>query len=470
MKVTNESMKIICFTSLLIFIILVKTYKNKQNIKKILEVMYITNEEVKMERNKWFISQIQKSLMPSTGCTEPIAIALNAAIARNEVKGEIKKAVLTVDPYLYKNAIGVGIPGCGRRGVKMCMAMGITCGNPQAGMNVLADTARDDQKKAEQLLDKIEVRVLQEGDVLFIQTELITECDRVRVVTLKEHNNIVDVAHEPYEPFCYRVESDEKKEIQKYGLDDFLEFAEKVSVDELEVLWEGLNMNRAISERGKGSGIGEYMCSLERKGYLGNSLVMKAHRMAGGGSYARMSGISMPVMTATGSGNQGITLFLPIDAAAVMMNASKEQELRALALAALVNILGKSYIGELSSVCACGVASGIGASLGICYMLGADRKQMLGAAKNILGTISGMICDGAKEECANKVAISSALAVEAAFLAMEGYISSGTSGILAEDLNSMYRNLGYFVHHGMESANRTMIQIMTGISETADKV
>ena len=101
-------------------------------------------------------------------------------------------------------------------------------------------------------------------------------------------------------------------------------------------------------------------------------------------------------------------------------------------------------------------------------MLGADKRQMLGSAKNILGTISGMICDGAKEECANKVAISSALAVEAAFLAMEGYISSGTSGILANDLNSMYRNLGYFVHHGMESANRTMIQIMTGTFEAAD--
>lgn len=421
-----------------------------------------------MDKNKWFISQIQKSLMPSTGCTEPIAIALNAAIAREEAKGRINKAVLTVDPYLYKNAMGVGIPGCGRRGVKMCMAMGIISGNPRAGMNVLADTAQGDQEKAEQILDKIEVKVLQEGSVLFIQTELITECDTVRVVTLKEHNNIVDVAHGPYEPFSYRGDSDEKKEIQRYGLDDFWEFANEVSVDDLGILTEGLNMNRAISEKGRGRGIGGYICSLEQKGYLGNSLVMRAHRMAGGGSYARMSGVSMPVMTATGSGNQGITLFLPIDAAALMMNIPKEQELRALALGALVNILGKSYIGELSSVCACGVASGIGASLGICYMLGADKRQMLGSAKNILGTISGMICDGAKEECANKVAISSALAVEAAFLAMEGYISSGTSGILADDLNSMYRNLGYFVHHGMESANRTMIQIMTGTFEAAD--
>lgn len=418
-----------------------------------------------MKRHEWLLKEIQKSLVPSTGCTEPIAIALNAALAREAVRGRINKVIITLDPYLYKNAMGVGIPGCDRRGIKRCVAMGIICGEPKAGMNVLSNVPQGAQEKAEKILDKVEVEILENKDFLFIQTELITDCDKVRVVTLREHTNIVEIRHAPYGPFHFSDDHLEMDEIQKYTLEDFLIFAGEVSMEELGYVREGLYMNRAIAEKGRRSGISGCLGILERKGYLEDSPVMLAHKLAGGGAYARMSGVSMPVMTATGSGNQGLTLFLPIDAVAARMEIAEEQELRAIALGALVNILGKSYIGALSSVCACGVASGIGASIGICYMLGAGKKEMLGAARNILGTVSGMICDGAKEECANKVALSSALAVEAAFLALEGYISSETSGILADDLNSMFYNLGYLVHYGMLHTNQAIIQIMADKSE-----
>lgn len=147
-------------------------------------------------------------------------------------------------------------------------------------------------------------------------------------------------------------------------------------------------------------------------------------------------------MTATGSGNQGITLFLTVDAAARYFSIPEEKELRAIALAALANVYIKSFIGPLSSVCACGVASGLSASLGVVYLLGGGEGEMVQAARNILGSVSGMICDGAKEGCASKVALSAGLAVEAACLALEGGGIHAQDGILDDSFDRLIAHLG----------------------------
>ena len=167
-------------------------------------------------------------------------------------------------------------------------------------------------------------------------------------------------------------------------------------------------------------------------------------------------------MTATGSGNQGITLLLTLEAVAQERNIPEETKLRAAALASLVNIYVKSFTGTLSAVCACGVASGLAASVGVVYMLGGDEIAMLGAMKNILGSISGMICDGAKEGCANKVELSSGLAVQAAFLAMQGMSIAEGDGILADGLESLFENLGHLIREGMQNTNRVIVEIMQG--------
>jgi L-cysteine desulfidase len=173
-----------------------------------------------------------------------------------------------------------------------------------------------------------------------------------------------------------------------------------------------------------------------------------------------MHGIPLPVMTATGSGNQGLTLFLTVDAAARTFNVSEERLLRALACAALANIYIKSFIGPLSSVCACGVAAGLSAAIGVVYLMGGSEKEMLQAARNILGSVSGMICDGAKEGCASKVALSAGLAVEAACLAMEGGGIHAQDGILDDSFDRLIEHLGELVCVGMGGTNDTIVHIM----------
>ena len=221
-------------------------------------------------------------------------------------------------------------------------------------------------------------------------------------------------------------------------------------------------MNLAVAQAGRSFGLGLALGTLIEQGVIGRSPVSEAQLLCASASYARMSGVSMPVMTATGSGNQGITLLLTIEAVARARAIPQETKLRAVALANLINVYVKSYTGTLSAVCACGVASGLGASVGVVYMLGGGEQQMLGAMKNILGSISGMICDGAKEGCANKVELSSGLAVQAAFLAMQGMSIGRHDGILASDLRTLFEHLGQLVQEGMGDTNRVIVDIMQG--------
>lgn len=221
-------------------------------------------------------------------------------------------------------------------------------------------------------------------------------------------------------------------------------------------------MNLAVAQAGRSFGLGLALGTLIEQGVIGRSPVSEAQLLCASASYARMSGVSMPVMTATGSGNQGITLLLTIEAVARARAIPQETKLRAAALGNLINVYVKSYTGTLSAVCACGVASGLGASVGVVYMLGGGEQQMLGAMKNILGSISGMICDGAKEGCANKVELSSGLAVQAAFLAMQGMSIGRHDGILASDLRTLFEHLGQLVQEGMGGTNRVIVDIMQG--------
>ena len=418
-----------------------------------------------MTTDEKLLFEIEKSMMPSTGCTEPVAIALNTATARKEVKGTIQKVILTLNPYLYKNAMGVGIPGCHERGVAMCAAIGIEGGNAELQLNVLTHVTEKQVEHAKETSKAIEVHVLEEGKKLFIQTEIYTEIDAVRVITYGQHTNIVSVEHAPFSPYLYHDELENAPMIQNYDLAEFIDFADNIPLTQLGILKQGLEMNRQIAIEGEKRGIGKGMTEMLARGWLKHTPSTCAKRLAASASYARMSGIPLPVMTATGSGNQGITLFLTVDGVAKELRIDEEKEMRALALGALVNVLCKSYIGELSAVCACGVASGLGASLAICYMLGGSQFQMIGAARNVLGSVCGMICDGAKEGCAYKVELAAGTAVDAALLSMVQQTIGGQDGILNGEeitsLKNLFENLSHLVNVGMNKTNAAIVNIMT---------
>lgn len=415
--------------------------------------------------NAFFLERMRRAIMPSTGCTEPVAIALNTATARGNAVGELRRLTITLDNYLYKNAMGVGIPGADERGVALCAAMGVTAGDAGAQMRVLDHVTPQALAQAKAMVadGRVIVRTREDVHGLLVESVLETDEDTVRVLTLGAHTNIVRVDHAPFEPYVERDGDDAQSDdpIRACRLTEMVAFANTVPIGELAFLQEGIDMNLAVAQEGLKFGLGRAVHTLVEQGAIGDSPVSRAEELCAAASYARMSGVSMPVMTATGSGNQGITLLLTIEGVAQALRIDPEKKLRAAALANMVNIYVKTFTGTLSAVCACGVASGLGASVGVVYMLGGGEQQMLFAMQNILGSICGMICDGAKEGCANKVQLSSGLAVKSAFLAMNGMNVRGGDGIVGNELYSLFENLGHLVREGMENTNSVIVEIMS---------
>ncbi len=403
--------------------------------------------------------EIRNSIRPATGCTEPVAIALNCSTARRHAPGRITSVSVTMDMGLIKNAMNVGIPGVSGRGIKLCAAVGITGGNPDDGMNVLTGITPAHEKEARELLPLISISAKEDAEELYIETVLETDETSVRVITSVDHDSIALVEKPPFTEFRPGSASGSPR-IKEFGLEDFREFADRVPIEKISFLREGIEMNRRIAEKGLEMGFGRSLSDLTRKAVWGDSLIPHVQLLTGAASFARMTGVQMPVMITTGSGNQGITLFLTVAAAAEKLGVPGDKVLRALALAGCVNLLAKAYLGTLSPICSCGVASGLGASAGIVYLMDGTTAQMMGAVRNMIGGITGMICDGAKEGCANKVALSAAYAALSAMTALSDFSISGEDGILAEDLHGLLRNMEYLAKKGMTDANRAILRIM----------
>lgn len=421
-----------------------------------------------IERENELINILKDTIGLATGCTEPAAIAYSCANAREKVIGDIIQLEITVDSYLYKNALNVSIPGFDQKGVKAAAALGLIIGDTKKGLNLLKDMGEEVIKKAKDLLKRnaIKLKVVDNCDILFIQSILKTDKEIIRVVTLEKHNNIVDISKNTVEDFDF-VEYLKKKEksnpISNYTLDDFIEFATNVDLTKIEFLKEGIEYNLKMAEAGLKdvNSIGNKFDTLIDKGYsMGESPAVYAQKLCSGASYGRMSGVQLPVMTSTGSGNHGITLFLTIAAAGEKLNIRDEKITRALALGQLINVYIKNHTGALSAMCGCGIAAGIGASCGIVFMMDGSSDQIFGTILNMVGSISGIICDGAKEGCAYKLALASGWAIQSALLSINGAVVNYNDGILCGEFSKVISNLGYVCGPGMKSTNAAIVEVM----------
>ena len=341
----------------------------------------------------------------------------------------------------------------------MSVAVGIVAGDPDKGMDLLSTLTEADYEKAKVLLPMIEITFNEECTSLFIETTLVTDCDSVRVTTFGAHDRIIDISHPPFKELELANAAVDTS-IQNYTLADFIEFANNVPLADIEPLQTGIDTNLAASEVGKQMLMGKVLFKLTADGMMDSSAVAETQKTATCAAYARMSGGVVPVMTASGSGNQGITLYLTIAKFAMEKNIDRETTLRAVALGHMVNIYVKSYIGVLSPICSCGIAAGLGASVAIVYMLGGSEDQMMGAMRNILGSVSGMLCDGAKEGCATKLLIAANISVLSALMAMEGLCTSPADGIVGDTFPKMFENLAYVANVGMKPATKAMVDVM----------
>ncbi|MBU0464358.1 MAG: L-serine ammonia-lyase, iron-sulfur-dependent, subunit alpha [Proteobacteria bacterium] len=421
----------------------------------------------KVERQE-IIALINREVIPALGCTEPVAVALATAKSR-EVLGEVpEKIQVFVSSNICKNGMGVGIPGTGMVGLPIAAALGAVCGNSEDGLEVLKQVNDENLKAARRMVDEkqVEIKIKDGIDKLYIESICKTKDHTCRTIISHRHTNIIYVEKNGKVIFHgLETPSITEKPDTKINLcvAKVYEFAIQAPLNEIKFILEGVKLNEAISKEGMTGKYGlktgiTIQTNITRK-FIADDLVSHAMSLTAAASDARMDGCSLPVMSNSGSGNQGITTILPVVAVAQKTNASEEKLIRALILSNLMAIYIKQYIGQLTALCGI-LTAATGAACGICYLLGGDLSQIGGTIKNMAASITGMICDGAKQGCALKVSAGVSSAVYCALLAIEGSYATKTDGIIDEDVDQTVKNIGELATKGMLETDRHIINAM----------
>lgn len=416
---------------------------------------------------KQLLEILEKEVRPALGCTGPVSIAFAAAAAREAVGGVPKKATVRMDKDTYKNSLAVGIPGTELMGIEISAALGAVAGDAKGGLEVLRGVAPEDEKRSVAFMKDVEIEILWEFKGVGLRIEAVVETDLGvgKAVVAKTHTNVVylesngkvlvDEGHEMEgTTFDYS-----KDQILQYNLRDLFEFAEAVPVEKLVFLRTGVAMNRKLAEEGLIDGVGAGF-GAAYKAMAGSDLVMKVKSYTAAASDARMGGLGYPAMSCATSGNVGITGMLPLVVMADELGLPEEKLLRAIALSYLLTILMKSHIGRLSAICACAIAAGIGVAAGAAMLLGGDEACAGRAIQNIAGSLTGVVCDGAKYGCALKLSAAAGTAVEAAMLAKSGNVVPVGDGIVGANADESMAAIGRLAREGMTEAATILARII----------
>lgn len=404
-------------------------------------------------------------------------MALCVARARAELEtNSAVSARVTVSANIYKNGLGVGIPGTdGMTGLPIAAALGLVTGRWEDKLELLRGVNRQELQRAKDILARrgVWITIAQGGPKLYIHAEVTDGKGHTASCTIQNgHANIVLVQKDGHEIYRAATENTSVATGDQMGekareltIDTIYEFATTARIEDIAFIHEADRLNRAISEVGLsgqyGLGVGRRLNQQSASGILKDDLMLRAMSMTAAASDARMAGVQMPVMSNSGSGNQGLTATLPVLAAADLLKADAEKQVRALTLSHLVAIHIKGYIGRLSALCGCVVASA-GAGCGVCYLLGGGLQAVKSTIQNMLGNVTGMVCDGAKVGCALKVSAGVSSAVTAALLAVDGVCIGSTDGIIEGDVERTIGNLGRLGQEGMRETDGLLLKIMLG--------
>ena len=427
----------------------------------------IKEEKMNQVTDQQIIEILRKEAVPALGCTEPVACALACAKCKEVLGGVPEHLDVLVSGNIYKNGMGVGIPGTGMVGLPIAAALGAVCGKSEYGLEVLKDVAEGDNlQRAKDLLEHVTVSLKENApDKLYAEALATRGNDRVKVIIAHTHTNIILVEKNGEELFRREFQLDVTKPETKgpeLSVKRIWDFVHDVDVKDVEFVLVGAEMNKAISAEGLrseyGLQIGKTLKENIDKGLLEDDLLNRTLIRATAASDARMDGCPKPVMTNSGSGNQGITVYLPVVVAAETFGASREQMIRALALSNLIAVHIHHYMGHLSALCGILIA-GTGAASAITYLMGGTYEKMVNTIKTMCSNLTGMMCDGAKQGCALKVYSGVSAAVQAALLSMRG-IKTNNDGIVEEDIERTIRNVGLIGTKGMEETDKTILNIM----------
>ncbi len=436
-------------------------------------------------REAEIIELIRKEVKPALGCTEPIAVALAVAKAMEIIQEGCTSLPagwrmtpgytlrIEVSGNILKNGMGVGIPGTGMVGLHIAAALGAVCGNSRYGLEVLHDLSEDSISFAKELVSKghVSISLAQTPLKLHIKASVETQCGHSAYAVIQnDHDNIVETVFDNnvLHSSSSATMSDGNTETRStldYNLTikEILEFAQTVAYEDIEFILESRTLNLALAQEGLtgkyGLRVGHAISLDCNREVFGGDFLSYAMSLTAAASDARMAGCTLAAMSNSGSGNQGITVTMPVIAYSIRYGCSEDELARALALSHLVAIHIKGYLGKLSALCGCVIAS-TGSACGLVYLRGGNYEQICAAIKNMIGNITGMVCDGAKEGCAMKVASGVSSALQSAVLAREGICISEHDGIIEKDIEKTIQNLGRIGSVGMQNTDNMILDIM----------
>lgn len=419
---------------------------------------------------KDIIDLINREVVPAMGCTEPIAVSLCTARAVEALGAEPEEIVVLLSPNVLKNAMGVGIPGTDMIGLPIAIALGAIVGKTEYQLEVLRDVNAEAVEKGRRMIDEGRIKVgVKEGDceTLYIEARATTGSTTATAIIAGAHTNFVYVAKGDVVEIDNRLPRTEVADSKavELTLRTVWEFATTSPIEELEFILEARRLNKAAADeslRGEwGHCLGRTVRESEgSRKIMGDTILSHMISYTSAACDARMGGAKIPVMSNSGSGNQGIVSTLPVVVYAEDTGASHEQLVRALVLSHLTVIYIKQSLGRLSALCGCVVAS-TGSSCGITYLMGGGYAEVAMAVKNMVATLTGMICDGAKPSCALKLSSSVSTAVMAATMAMEHRCVTAYEGIVDDDVDKSILNLTTIGSRGMLETDRMILHIMT---------
>ena len=424
-----------------------------------------------MKLRNLIVQTLKEEVVPAMGCTEPVAVALACAKAKELITfNYIEKAEVFVSPNIYKNGLSVGIPNTKEVGLYIAASLGFIGGESEKDLRVLEGITETQVRLSKELLHskKLSLDIKDTEAKVYVEVKLETDKGNCSVIISGKHNRFVYIEKLGQVLLDLRKEDADSNEgkniLYSLRIREIIKEIEKIPNEDIAFMLEGITMNETIAKLGLeekiGMGVGFSLKKSMQQGILSEDLMTSSMMLTAAASDARMSGLNLSVMSSNGSGNNGLTAILPIVAYKNRFNVDDEKLAKAVAISHIMNSYIKHYIGRLSALCACGVAAGTGAGIAIAWLMGASEDQIDGVIKNTLANTSGMICDGAKEGCAIKLSTSASVAVQSAILAINNSIVPARNGIVAETAEATIKNLGVLSSEGMSIADTVILTTM----------
>lgn len=431
------------------------------------------SETIKNPLWQRFIRAVEEEVKPALGCTEPVSLALAAAVAASELQGAVERIDAWVSPNLMKNGLGVTVPGTGMVGLPIAAALGAIGGNANAGLEVLKDASAQAIADAKAMLKAGKVSVMLQqpcDDILFSRVKVYSHDGWACVTIVGGHTHIVRIETHTGVKFTQQANADDEAQesplavLSETSLEEILAFVNTVPFDAIRFILDAARLNGALSQEGLRGNWGLHIgATLEKqcaRGLLANDLSTAILIRTSAASDARMGGATLPAMSNSGSGNQGITATVPVMVVAEHFGVDEEKLARALMLSHLSAIYIHHQLPRLSALCAATTAA-MGAAAGMAWLVDEGRYSTISMAiSSMIGDVSGMICDGASNSCAMKVSTSASAAWKAVLMALDDTAVTGNEGIVAHNVEQSIANLCALACHSMQQTDKQIIEIM----------